>query len=152
MAETLREHAPMDHPAMGHELPAGAASMDHEAMQHTEEEHAAHTDHTGHENMFRKRFWVSLLLSLPVLLYSPMVQDLLGFSMPAFPGSQWIEPVFGVVVFLYGGLPFLQMAIPELKNRQPGMMTLISLAISVAFLYSTVALFLPGQMGFSGSW
>jgi Cu2+-exporting ATPase len=121
--------------------------MTHAEMGHGEDAHAAHVDHTGHENMFRKRFWVSLALSIPVLLYSPMVQNLLGFSMPAFPGSAWIEPLFSVIVFLYGGVPFLQMALPELRNRQPGMMTLISLAISVAFVYSVWALFLPGGMG-----
>ena len=98
--------------------------------------HAAHTDHTGHETLFRQRFWVCLLLSIPVLLYSPMLQMLLGYTMPAFPGSGWVAPVFSVIVFAYGGLPFLQMAVPELRNRQPGMMTLISLAISVAFVYS----------------
>ena len=120
------------------------------AYLHGEAAHAgsAHTDHTGHEAMFRKRFWVSLALSVPVLLYSPMLQELLGFSMPAFPGSQWVEPVFAVAVFLYGGVPFLSMAVPELRNRQPGMMTLISLAISVAFIYSLAALFIPGGMGF----
>lgn len=141
-------HSAMDHQAMGHGIDPEAASspMDHENMEHGE--HAAHTDHTGHEATFRRLFWVSLLLSIPVLLYSPMIQELLGFTLPAFPGSQWIEPIFGTIIFAYGGIPFLQMAIPELKNRQPGMMTLISLAISVAFLYSVAALFLPGQMGF----
>ena len=98
--------------------------------------HRAHTDHTGHERLFRDRFWVCLALSAPVLLYSPMIQEWLGFSMPAFPGSAWVVPVFSVVIFLYGGVPFLRMAIPELRDRQPGMMTLISLAISVAFIYS----------------
>jgi Cu2+-exporting ATPase len=99
--------------------------------------------------MFRQRFWVSLLLSIPVLLYSPMLQMLLGFTMPAFPGSQWIEPLFSVVIFLYGGVPFLQMAVPEIQNRRPGMMTLISLAISVAFIYSLAVMFvLPNQTGF----
>jgi Cu2+-exporting ATPase len=86
--------------------------------------------------MFRQRFWVCLALSLPVLLYSPVIQDWLGFSMPDFPGSLWIVPAFSVGIFLYGGLPFLRMAIPEVSNRQPGMMVLISLAISVAFVYS----------------
>lgn len=100
----------------------------------------AHVDHTGHELMFRNRFWVSLALSIPVLLYSPALQAWLNFSAPAFPGSQWITPLFAVIVFFYGGLPFLQMAVPELKNRQPGMMTLISLAISVAFFYSLATL------------
>lgn len=110
--------------------------------------HGEHVSHLGHEEMFRKRFWVSLALSIPVLLYSPTVQALLAFQMPAFPGSQWIEPVFSVIIFLYGGVPFLEMAVPEVRNRQPGMMTLISLAISVAFIYSMAALFIPGEMGF----
>jgi Cu2+-exporting ATPase len=99
-------------------------------------------DHTGHEQMFRQRFWISLILSVPVLLYSPAIQSWLGFAMPSFPGSQWVTPFFGVIIFLYGGLPFLRMAVPELRNRQPGMMTLISLAISVAFVYSVAALFI----------
>lgn len=111
-------------------------------------EHAAHVDHSGHEQLFRRPFWISLVLSIPVLLYSPMLQNLLGFSMPAFTGSEWIEPVLGAVVFLYGGLPFLNMAVPELRNRQPGMMTLISLAISVALIYSLATFFLPGQEPF----
>jgi Cu2+-exporting ATPase len=98
--------------------------------------------------MFRRRFWVSLVLSIPVLLYSADVQQWLGFTMPAFPGSEWIPPAFSVVVFFYGGLPFLQMAVPELRNRQPGMMTLISLAISVAFFYSLATLVIPGTMPF----
>jgi len=77
-----------------------------------------------------------------------MIRHWAGFSMPAFPGSRWISPLFGVIIFFYGGLPFLQMALPEIKNRKPGMMLLISLAITVAFGYSLAALFLPGQMGF----
>jgi Cu2+-exporting ATPase len=83
-----------------------------------------------------------------VILYDPMIQAWLGFVLPAFPGSGWIAPGLGILVFLYGGLPFLQMAVPEIRNRQPGMMMLISLAITVAFSYSLIALFLPGQMGF----
>ncbi len=102
-----------------------------------------HVDHSGHEIMFRNRFWVSLVLSIPVLLYSPALQEWLNFSMPAFPGSQWIAPLFAIFIFLYGGVPFLQMAVPEVQNRTPGMMTLISLAISVAFIYSVATLFVP---------
>ena len=109
---------------------------------------AEHADHTGHENLFRRKFWVSLILSIPVILYSMGLQMMTGLKMPEFPGSEWIAPVFAVVVFFYGGLPFLQMAVPEIKNRQPGMMTLISLAISVAFIYSVASLFLPGQADF----
>jgi len=90
--------------------------------------------------MFRRRFWISLLISIPVLVFSPAIQEFLGYSLPDFPGSRWITPVFSVIVFAYGGLPFLKMALPELRNRKPGMMTLISLAISVAFIYSLAAL------------
>ncbi len=138
--------------------PQGDEPLQHEVMDHAihgrdvdQKEHAghdAHVDHTGHEDMFRRRFWVSLLLSIPVLVYSPMLQEWLGFTPPSFPGSDWIAPVFAVIVFVYGGIPFLQMAVPELRNREPGMMTLISLAITVAFVYSVAALFLPDQMGF----
>ena len=110
--------------------------------------HGAHVDHSGHEQMFRQKFWVSLLLSIPVLVFSSSIQSWLGYSLPAFPGSSWITPVFAVIVFIYGGIPFLQMAVPEVKNRQPGMMTLISLAISVAFVYSLAALFLPASTTF----
>jgi Cu2+-exporting ATPase len=86
--------------------------------------------------MFRNRFWVSLVLSIPVLLYSQALQNWLSFSIPEFPGSQWIVPIFSVIIFIYGGIPFLQMAVPEIQQRIPGMMALISLAISVAFIYS----------------
>jgi P-type Cu2+ transporter len=115
---------------------------EHDVHEHTAQMHGHHADHSGHEEMFRKRFWVSLVLSIPVLLYSPMLQEWLGFSMPEFPGSQWITPGLSTIIFFYGGLPFLQMAVPELKNRQPGMMTLISLAISVAYIYSLAAFFI----------
>ncbi|GAA0219141.1 copper-translocating P-type ATPase [Halobaculum roseum] len=104
--------------------------------------------HEGHERMFRRRFFVSTLLSIPVLLYSDMLQEWLGFSVPAFPGSEWINPVFAVIVFAYGGIPFLRMAVPELKDRSPGMMTLISMAISVAFVYSLASVAFPTQSAF----
>jgi len=152
------DHAALAEHSMSH---SSAAAMDthseHEAgheehavqSEHTDhEDHAAHVDHTGHEMMFRQRFWVCLVLSIPVLLYSPMIQEWLNFSMPTFPGSQWITPVFSVIVFLYGGIPFINMARPEIKNKRPGMMTLISLAISVAFFYSLAALFLPTESSF----
>ena len=115
-------------------------------------EHAAHAghgaDHTGHEQMFRTRFWWCLLLSFSVLLYSEMIQMWLGFRPPALPFSGWIPFIFSVIIFLYGGIPFLQMAMPELRERKPGMMTLISLAISVAFVYSVAAQFLQLGEGF----
>ena len=111
--------------------------------------HAAHgVDHTGHELMFRNRFWVCLVLTIPVLLYSHMLQMWFGFTAPTFPGSQWVGPLFAGIIFVYGGVPFLQMAVPEIRNRQPGMMTLISLAISVAFVYSIATLWLDPAGGF----
>ena len=101
------------------------------------EEHAGHDKHEGHSvNMFKQKFWLTLALTIPVLLYSETIQQLLNFSMPAFPGSQWLPAVFGTVIFFYGGLVFLKGAKNELADKQPGMMTLISLAITVAFGYS----------------
>ncbi len=147
------DHEKHAHDEHSEHMQHDAHSQDHEGHAMNQEhggqqDHKAHADHTGHEQMFRRKFWISLVLSIPVLLFSPSIQSWLGYSMPAFPGSQWITPVFAVIVFFYGGLPFLQMAVPELKNRQPGMMTLISLAISVAFVYSMAALFLPTSTTF----
>ncbi|MFP5505884.1 MAG: heavy metal translocating P-type ATPase [Gammaproteobacteria bacterium] len=88
--------------------------------------------------MFRDKFWLSLVLTLPVVYWSEHVQMLLGYRAPAFAGSAWIGPVLGTVVFLYGGLVFLRGAQRELQARLPGMMTLISLAIVVAFAFSWV--------------
>jgi Cu2+-exporting ATPase len=104
--------------------------------------------HEGHEQLFRRRFFVSTLLSIPVLLYSPTLQEWLGFSVPTFPGSEWVNPVFAVIVFAYGGIPFLQMAVPELRDRSPGMMTLISMAITVAFVYSLASVVFPTTAAF----
>ncbi|MCB2202677.1 heavy metal translocating P-type ATPase [bacterium] len=89
--------------------------------------------------MFRQKFWISLALSIPVLVFSPTVQGWLGYSIPTFPLSQWIVPVFSIIVFIIGGLPFFNMSRGELKDKKPGMMTLISLALAVAFLYSVAS-------------
>jgi len=140
MPTQLSGSAPTHQPQAGHKLEHGV----HEEQGG----HEHHVDHTGHEAMFRQRFWICLALSIPVLLYSPALQAWLGFRTPIFPGSPWITPIFSVIIFVYGGLPFLQMAVPEVRNRQPGMMTLISLAISVAFVYSIAALFITAGAGF----
>ena len=151
------KHQPTEHEHHQEHMEQSSSASEHVHNQHAKHaEHAVHqehdehgdhggqhVDHSGHENMFRQRFWISLILSIPVLLFSPSIQSWLNFSMPEFPGSRWITPVFAVIVFIIGGLPFLQMAVPEIKNRKPGMMTLISLAIGVAFVYSLGALFLP---------
>ena len=89
--------------------------------------------------MFRDRFWLSLLLTSPVLIWSPDLQDWLGYEAPTFPGSDLIPALLGTLVFAYGGSVFLRGAVPELRDRQPGMMTLISMAIVVAFVTSWAA-------------
>jgi Cu2+-exporting ATPase len=99
--------------------------------------------HEGHATMMRNRFFVVLPLTIIVVLYSPMVQAWLGFTMPEFPGSNLIAPLLGSFIFFYGGLPFLGMARGELAARQPGMMTLISVAIIAAYLYSVALFFFP---------
>ena len=128
----------------------GGTDPDHVGPTHGGEhvDHEDHTDHSGHERMFRRRFWVSLALSVPVIIFSEFIQDVFGYTAPSFPGSVWITPVLSVVIFAYGGVPFLSMARTELENREPGMMMLISLAISVAFVYSIASLFLPGTTPF----
>jgi Cu2+-exporting ATPase len=103
--------------------------------------HGAHGGHGDHAAQFRDRFWLSLVLTLPVIAYSEMVQDWLGFTPPQFPGAQWVAPVLGTIVFFYGGRPFLEGGLAELRSRQPGMMLLISLAILVAFGASLATVF-----------
>ncbi|MEO5985705.1 MAG: heavy metal translocating P-type ATPase [Candidatus Limnocylindria bacterium] len=105
------------------------------------ENHAgSHDKHAGHDpEAYRRQFWIVALLTIPVVIWSHEVQLWLGFTAPAFPGSEWIPAVLGTVIFLYGGRVFLQGARVELGDRQPGMMTLISLAILVAFAASWAA-------------
>ena len=102
--------------------------------------HDAHAQHAGHDpDAFRRQFWIVLLLTIPVVVWSAEVQEWIGYVAPAFPGSDLIPAILGTVVFAYGGLVFIRGARDELANRQPGMMTLISLAIVVAFVASWAA-------------
>jgi Cu2+-exporting ATPase len=106
-----------------------------------QDDHAVHShgQHAGHSTaMFKNRFWLALALSVPVVYFSPMVGHILGYMPPMFPGSSWIPPILGTVIFLYGGQPFLKGGLQELKNRQPGMMLLIAMAITVAFAASWI--------------
>jgi Cu2+-exporting ATPase len=111
------------------------------------EAHAAHDKHAGHSvEMFRDKFWWSLALSVPTLIWAHMIQQWLGYTAPRFPGSNYVPAVFGTALYFYGGSVFLQGARRELKDRLPGMMTLISLAITVAFVFSVaVTLGFPGM-------
>jgi P-type Cu2+ transporter len=104
------------------------------------EQHAAHDKHAGHSvAMFRDRFWLSLLLTVPILVWSETVQHWFNYSAPTFPLADRIPAIFGTVVFLYGGLPFLKGGVQEVRDRQPGMMLLISLAIVVAYVSSVAS-------------
>jgi Cu2+-exporting ATPase len=105
-------------------------------LSHHKEQHDHHAGHSV--AMFRQKFWISLLLTLPTLLWGHMLQRAFGFHPPVIPGARFIPAVFGTAVFLYGGRPFIQGAVRELRSRLPGMMTLIALAITVAFAFSAV--------------
>ena len=126
----LEEH---DHAQHDH-----AASHDRHGADHDSPEgaHAAHGNagHGQHGAQFRDRFWVSLVLTVLVIVFSEMLGHLLGYEPPTFPGSALVSPVVGTVVFFYGGWPFLTGAVTEARTRRPGMMMLVSLAITVAFV------------------
>lgn len=123
------------HHGGGHDRGAGHGGGGDDSGAHD----GGHDRHAGHSpGMFRDKFWLSLVLTVPVVVWSEHIEMLLGYEAPDFPGSDWIGPGLGTVVFLYGGLVFLRSALHELKARLPGMMTLISLAISVAFVFSWV--------------
>ncbi|MBA2313494.1 MAG: copper-translocating P-type ATPase [Actinobacteria bacterium] len=115
--------------ALGHE--AKAESAGHGSGDH------GHQDHSHHDPaQFRDRFWITLALTVPVIFFSEMFQELLGYSAPDFTGSALISPALGTAIFVYGGWPFLTGAVQEARLRQPGMMLLIGLAIAVAFVAS----------------
>ncbi|NYI69897.1 Cu2+-exporting ATPase [Naumannella cuiyingiana] len=98
--------------------------------------HAGHGGHGDHAAQFRRLFWVMLALSIPTVAASPMFAMLLGYPLPDWPWLRWLSPVLGTVMYLWGGRPFLTGAVSELRARRPGMMLLIALAITVAFLAS----------------
>src|SRR6185437_5488205 len=96
-------------------------------LMHTHHgEHTQHDKHAGHSiAMFRRKFWISFVLTIPTLIWGHMLQRVFRYSAPHFPGTMWIPPVFGTAVFVYGGWVFIEGAIRELRVRLPGMMTLI---------------------------
>jgi Cu2+-exporting ATPase len=122
--------------------------MSHNDHEQASDRHAAHKIHGSHDRhaghsvaMFRDKFWLSLALTIPVVFWSTDVQHWLGYTAPSFPGSKFIPAILGTVVFVYGGLVFIRGAWGELADHKPGMMTLISLAIIVAFGTSLAATF-----------
>lgn len=126
-----------------------ATKMDHSQHKHHHTEHQEHDKHAGHSiAMFRDRFWLSLILTVPVLVYSEMIQHWLNFTPPSFPGSEYVPFVLSTVIFFYGGMVFIKGAWSELKTELPGMMTLISLAIITAYVYSVATQFFIEGEGF----
>ena len=111
---------------LGHD--AGAGRDDHAG-------HGGHAGHGDHIGMFRRRFWWSLLLSVPVVLTSDMIMDWFGYTLD-FPGIEWVGPILGTIIYAWAGLPFLAGGWQELRDRRPGMMLLITMAITVAYAAS----------------
>jgi len=129
----------MDH---AHSSSAHEHGEMHDHSAHGEHDsHGGHDMHGMHHGNFKRLFWINLILTIPTLVFSMGLQDILGLSGPRFPGSQWIPAVFGAAIFVIGGRVFLSGAVGELRAKQPGMMTLISLAILVAFGYSLAVTF-----------
>jgi len=126
-----------------------AAHHDQLPREHPSHAHAGH-DHAAMVADFRRRFWISTAVSVPVLALSPMIQRFLGLEAAlAFPGDAYVLFALSAAVFFYGGWPFLKGLVGELAKRRPGMMTLIALAISVAFFYSSAVIFgLTGKVFF----
>ncbi|EOA2491656.1 TPA: copper/silver-translocating P-type ATPase CopB [Enterococcus hirae] len=133
----MERHQQMDH---GHMSGMDHSHMDHEDMSGMNHSHMGHEnmggmDHSMHMGNFKQKFWLSLILAIPIILFSPMM----GMSFPfqvTFPGSNWVVLVLATILFIYGGQPFLSGAKMELKQKSPAMMTLIAMGITVAYVYS----------------
>ncbi|WP_423250581.1 copper/silver-translocating P-type ATPase CopB [Enterococcus hirae] len=133
----MEGHQQMDH---GHMSGMDHSHMDHEDMSGMDHSHMGHEnmggmDHSMHMGNFKQKFWLSLILAIPIILFSPMM----GMSFPfqvTFPGSNWVVLVLATILFIYGGQPFLSGAKMELKQKSPAMMTLIAMGITVAYVYS----------------
>lgn len=129
--------------------PAEVKSAGHAHTSHQEHAHHetadGHNKHAGHHTAdFLKRFWISLLLTLPVILLSEMIQHWFGFHI-SFSGDKYLLIALGAAIYFYGGMPFLKGMVSEIRDRAIGMMTLVALAISVAFVYSVAV-----ALGFEG--
>ena len=135
--------AGMNHAGVGH---VAKPAVDHAAMGHAPQGGGAHAGHGDMVSDFRRRFWVCLVLTVPVLVLSPMVRDFTGQGMaPLFAAEEWVALALSSIIYFWGGWPFLKGALPEVRSGRPGMMTLVALAISTAYFYSAaVTLGLPG--------
>ncbi|MFV0258307.1 MAG: copper-translocating P-type ATPase [Acidimicrobiales bacterium] len=139
MSTASHQHPTGGHPAGGH---------GHHAEGHGDHDHGGHDQHAGHDpDIFRRLFWWNLLLAVPVLVFSGQIQAWFGYSIDE-PWAAWVAPILGTVIYLWGGRPFLTGAVAEIRNRQPGMMLLISLAITVAYLASLASSLGWGDLDF----
>ncbi|MBU1820912.1 MAG: cadmium-translocating P-type ATPase [Bacteroidetes bacterium] len=144
------DHSKMDHSKMDHSKMENPKSDDHSKMDHSTMDHGDHgaipmgrEGHDHHKMMiddFKKRFWISSVITIPILVFSPMIQDLLGYEL-LLPGNPYILFALSTIVYFWGGWPFLKGFWKEIKQSGPGMMTLIAMAISVAYFYSTATVF-----------
>src|SRR5699024_6041905 len=132
-----------DHHAHGAHARHAATAVREDHSQHSRHEgharhggHGGHAGHGDHVGQFRRLFWINLVLAVPVVAFSSMFAMLLGYDLPEFPGAAAIAPVLGTVMYVWGGRPFLTGAVSEIRSRKPGMMLLIGLAITVAFVAS----------------
>ena len=134
---------------MAHAHTEDSAANEHDPGSSEHSEHGGH-DHSAMIADFRRRFWISLVLSIPILLLSPLIQSFLGIEGALdFTGDSYVVFAVSTVVFFYGGWPFLTGLVGELRELQPGMMTLIALAIAVAYVYSSAVVFgLEGKVFF----
>src|SRR5699024_4224160 len=114
-------------------------ATDHNSTDTDAGEHGHHNHHLHHAHQFQRLFWIMAVIAVPVIAFSPMFASLFGYCVAAEVWAAWICPVLGTVMYFWVGQPFLSGAIGEIKSRQPGMMLLIGLAISVAFVASWAA-------------
>lgn len=163
MQHNHKDHQNSTHQHHGHDHQKEHQNHDHHHVHGNQEGHEDHGGHHGHEGHdhsqhhammikdFRKRFWISLAISVPILALSPMIQGLLGFEFSLTEGyDKYLLFALSTLVFFYGGWPFLTGLIDELKKKQPGMMTLIAVAVTVAWGYSSATTF--GLEGSSFFW
>ena len=152
MNDDKEDHSKMDHSKMEDPKSDDHSKMDHSKMDHGSGDHSGHNPghgqmgHDHHKMMiadFRKRFWVTLVLTIPILFFSPMIQEFFGYEF-LLPGNPYILFALSTIVYFFGGWPFLKGFWSEVKKGAPGMMTLISMAISVAYFYSTATVFFLG--------
>jgi len=149
-AKKNEDNAGMDHSKMDHSTMEDPKSDDHSKMDHSTMDHGDHgaipmgqEGHDHHKMMiddFKKRFWISSVITIPILVFSPMIQGLLGYQW-LLPGNPYILFTLSTIVYFWGGWPFLKGFWKEIRQSGPGMMTLIAMAISVAYFYSTATVF-----------